>query len=298
METGNGLRQQWLRSVASRYRERFRFMSHLFRRNPLSIVGLAIVGMFLLMAALSPVLATHDPVEPVPMECEQPPSADHWFGTDGVGMDIYSRLVYGVRIDLYVAFLGVLFAVTAGVIIGGVSGYMGGLFDDIVMRFLDAQQAFPTFILALLIVAALGQNLNNLVLVLAVINYPLYARLVRAQMLSLKNTQYADAARCVGNSTPSIIFRHLLPNCMGPIYVQASLNAGWGLLLAASLSFIGFGVKIPTPEWGLMVSQGAHHIIRGHWWMSFFPGLAIFLAVLGFNLLGDGLQDVFDPKRR
>jgi peptide/nickel transport system permease protein len=250
------------------------------------------------MAILAPWIAPYDPVLPHVDHVEQPPSRQHWFGTDHVGMDILSRLIWGTRIDLYVAFAGVLLAVTAGLVIGAVSGYLGGLVDDVIMRLLDSQQAFPTYILALAIVAALGQNVNNLIVVLAIVNYPLYARLVRAQMLSLKNTQFADAARCVGNSTSRIIFKHLLPNCMGPIWVQASINAGWALLLAASLSFIGFGVKIPTPEWGLMVSQGAKAIVRGIWWTSFFPGAAIFLAVLGFNLLGDGLQDVFDPKRR
>jgi peptide/nickel transport system permease protein len=278
--------------------ERLKFASYLFRRNPLSLVGLAIVLLFILVAIFAPVLATHDPVKPDVYNQHLTPSREHLFGTDTLGMDIFSRTVYAARIDLYVAFFGVVFAAVLGVVVGAVAGYFGGLADDLIMRFLDSQQAFPTFILALAIVAALGQNLNNIVAVLVIVNYPGYARLVRAQMLSVRERQYADAARAAGNSTAQVIFKHLLPNCMGPIYVQASLNAGWGLLLAAGLSFIGFGVRVPTPEWGIMVSEGAKEVIYGKWWISFFPGMAIFLSVLGFNLLGDGLQDVFDPKRR
>jgi peptide/nickel transport system permease protein len=166
------------------------------------------------------------------------------------------------------------------------------------MRLLDSVQSFPPYILAMAIVTAAGQDVHNIILVLAFVNFPIYSRLVRAQMLSIKETQYADAARTLGNPPWRMILKHLLPNCLGPVYVQGSINAGWALLLAAGLSFIGLGVRAPTPEWGLMVSMGSRHVVFGQWWVSFFPGLAIFLAILGFNLLGDGLQDVFDPKRR
>lgn len=278
--------------------EQTRFWSYLLKRNPLSIFGVSITVLFLLIALFAPLLATHDPLEPNASAFLQPPSREHWFGTDNAGMDIYSRVVYATRIDLMIAFAGVLIAVLIGVTIGALTGYFGGIVDDVVMRLLDSQQAFPSYILAMAIVPVVGQKISNLIVVLAFVNYPIYARLVRAAMLQVRHTQYADAARCIGNPPLRIIFRHLLPNCLGSVYVQASLNAGWALLMAASLSFIGLGVRVPTPEWGLMVSMGARHIIFGEWWVSFFPGIAIFLAVLGFNLLGDGLQDIFDPKRR
>ncbi len=282
----------------ARLRNRTGYAAYLFRRNPLSLVGLSIIAAFILVAVFAPVLITHDPVAPDGANQVRAPSRQHFFGTDGLGMDVFSRVVWASRIDMLVAVAAVAIAVIVGVPIGAVAGYVGGTFDEVMMRLLDSQQAFPSYILALAIVTATGQSLVNIIFVIAFVNYPIYARLVRAQMLSVKESQYADSARVLGNPRWRIIFRHLAPNCLGPVYVQASLNAGWALLLAASLSFIGLGVRLPTPEWGLMVSNGSRHIIYGEWWVSFFPGLAIFLAVLGFNLLGDGLQDVFDPRRR
>lgn len=275
-----------------------RFLAFLFRRNPLSVAGLAITVLLILMAIFAPWLATHDPLQPNAAAANMPPSSQHWFGTDTSGFDIYSRVIYAARIDLFIAVVGVLFAATIGTALGGITGYFGGTVDFLVMRLLDSLQAFPSYILALAIVPVVGQRMSNLILVLAVVNFPIYARLVRATMLQARELQYADAARCVGNPPLRVIFRHLLPNCMGPVWVNSSINAGWALLLAASLSFIGLGIRVPTPEWGLMVSMGARGIVFGDWWISFFPGAAIFLAVLGFNLLGDGLQDIFDPKRR
>ncbi|MBM3449720.1 MAG: ABC transporter permease [Armatimonadetes bacterium] len=274
------------------------YTAYLFRRNPLSIVGLAIVVLFAIVAFAAPLLITHDPMQPISGNASRPPSAAHWFGTDGLGMDIYSRVVWAARIDMVVAFASVAIAILIGVLLGALSGFAGGMTDDLIMRALDSQQAFPSYILALAIVAAVGQSIPNIVFVVAFVNYPIYARLVRAQMLSVKESQYAQAARVLGNPWWRMVFRHLVPNCLGPIYVQGSLNAGLALLLAASLSFIGLGVRLPTPEWGLMVSQGARQLVFGEWWISVFPGAAIFLAVLGFNLLGDGLADIFDPKQR
>jgi peptide/nickel transport system permease protein len=286
-------------AIALRRRDsRIGYAAYLFRRNPLSLAGLAIVLFFIVIATLAPLIATHDPYAPLAGRPSMAPSRAHYFGTDGLGMDIFSRVVWAARIDMLVAVVAVVLAVLVGVPVGALAAYAGGLVDDVIMRLLDSQQAFPSYILALAIVAATGQSLHNIVVVIAFVNYPIYARLVRAQMLSAKESQYAAAARVVGNPPWRIIFRHLVPNCLGPVYVQGSLNAGWALLLAASLSFIGLGVRLPTPEWGLMVSMGARHTVFGEWWISFFPGLAIFIAVLGFNLLGDGLQDVFDPKRR
>jgi peptide/nickel transport system permease protein len=256
------------------------------------------VLLYIVLALIAPLIVTHDPVTPAPADQSLPPSQSHYFGTDGLGMDVFSRVISATRVDMFVAIVSVALGVLVGVPIGAMAGYLGGVVDDITMRLLDSQQAFPEYILALAIVTATGQSLRNIILVIAFVNYPIYARLVRAQMLSVKESQYADAARVLGNPPWRIVVRHLMPNCMAPLYVQASLNAGWALLLAASLSFIGLGVQIPTPEWGLMVSMGSRHVVFGEWWISFFPGLAILLAVLGFNLLGDGLQDIFDPKRR
>jgi len=286
------------RGFWTRQRANLRYSAYLFRRNPLSVFGLAIVAVFILIAILAPVLVTTDPLEPHSGLTDLPPSATNWMGTDSSGMDIYSRVIYASRVDLMVAGVSVALSLVIGVPVGALSGYFGGVVDDVIMRILDSLQAFPSYILAMAIVAAVGQDLSNIIWVLAFVSFPIYARLIRAQMLSVKESQFAEAARCLGNSPLRIIFRHLLPNCMGPIWVQGSLNAGHALLLAASLSFIGLGVRIPTPEWGLMVSMGSRNVVFGEWWQSFFPGVAIFLAVLGFNLLGDGLQDVFDPKRR
>ena len=286
------------RGFWTRQRANLRYGAYLFRRNPLSVFGLAIVAVFILIAILAPVLVTTDPLEPHSGLTDLPPSATNWMGTDSSGMDIYSRVIYASRVDLMVAGVSVALSLLIGVPVGALSGYFGGVVDDVIMRILDSLQAFPSYILAMAIVAAVGQDLSNIIWVLAFVSFPIYARLIRAQMLSVKESQFAEAARCLGNSPLRIIFRHLLPNCMGPIWVQGSLNAGHALLLAASLSFIGLGVQIPTPEWGLMVSMGSRNVVFGEWWQSFFPGVAIFLAVLGFNLLGDGLQDVFDPKRR
>jgi peptide/nickel transport system permease protein len=286
------------RRTARSWRREFAFLWYLFRRNPLSLVGAGIVGVLILLAVVAPLVAPFNPTEPDVTRALRPPSVTHPFGTDGLGMDVFSRVLTAARLDLYMAIASVALAIIAGVPIGAVSGFAGGVFDEVVMRLLDSVQSFPPYILAMAIVTAAGQDVHNIILVLAFVNFPIYSRLVRAQMLSIKETQYADAARTLGNPPWRMILKHLLPNCLGPVYVQGSINAGWALLLAAGLSFIGLGVRAPTPEWGLMVSMGSRHVVFGQWWVSFFPGLAIFLAILGFNLLGDGLQDVFDPKRR
>jgi peptide/nickel transport system permease protein len=278
--------------------EQLSTMIFLFKRNKMSLVGGAIVLFFILGAVLAPVIAPYDPEFMDISDAFAPPSRAHPLGTNDMGMDILSRILHGARVDLTIAFFGVLGAVMVGVTIGAVCGYYGGWFDMVVMRFLDSQQAFPTILLAVAIATALGPQVRNVIIVLAIVNYPMYARLVRAQVLSLKSSQYVMAARAVGNSGSRIIFRHLLPNCLGPVYVQGSLNAGWAVLMAASLSFLGVGVQVPKAEWGLDISRGAHQVVAGVWWPALFPGIAILLIVLGFNLLGDGLQDVFDPKRQ
>jgi peptide/nickel transport system permease protein len=269
------------------------------KRNPLSLYGTITIGLFLLLGLVGPlVLTAFDPVKPDINSVSLPPSWEHWMGTNALGMDIFTRIVHGVRIDIFIAVLAVTGAIIVGTIYGVVSAYYGGRLDDVMMRILDSVQAFPTIILAIAIAAVLGPSTRNVIFVLIIVNSPIYARLVRSLALSIKTSQFIDAARSVGDGNVKIMVRHLLPNCMGPVYVTGSLNIGWSVLMAASLSFIGLGVQSPTPELGLMINEGARYMVLGEWWMAFFPGLFIFLFVLSASLLGDGLQDVFDPKRR
>jgi len=274
------------------------YILYLVKRNPLSILGMFFLCIFILAAILGPIITPYDPLDSQISETFQPPTKEHWFGTDNTGKDVYSRVIAGARIDLSIAFFSVLLMVAIGVPLGSIVGYFGGLLDEIIMRLLDTIQAFPAFILAMGIVAALGQSIRNVILVIAFVNFPSYVRIVRASMMSLKERQFAEAAKCLGNPPFVIIFKHLLPNCFGPILVQASLNSGWAILTAAGLGFLGLGVRIPAPEWGAMVGIGAEYVVTGEWWMSSFPGLAIMLLVSGFNLLGDTLDDILDPQRR
>lgn len=278
--------------------EALRYTLYLLRRNPLSLAGMLIFLLIVVLAIVGPMITPHDPVKPDLSLASLPPSAEHWMGTNRFGMDIFSRLAHGARIDLMIALVAVVGSVAAGTIIGLVSGYYGGWPDEVIMRFLDSLQAFPTIILAITIAAVLGRSTGNVILILIIVNFPLYARLVRSQVLYQKQAQYVDAARTVGNNDLIIMFKHIMPNCIGPVYVQGSLNIGWSVLMAASLGFIGLGVQPPNPEWGLMVNEGSRQMIFGAWWMAFFPGLFIFLFVLSANLMGDGLHDLTDPRRR
>lgn len=260
-----------------------------------TIVGLVITLFSVLLAILAPMVATHDPILAVPRRAYQPPSREHLMGTDGVGWDVFSRTVYAARVDLYVAFAATLASSVIGTFVGAITGYFGGKLDAVVMRFLDSLQAFPALILAMAVTAAIGRSIPLLIGVIALINFPGYLRVVRGEMKSRKESAYAEAARAVGNPSGRIIFRHLLPNCLAPVFARVPLNAGWAILVTASLSFIGLGVPIPTPEWGAMVADGADGIVTGHWWIALFPGLASMVAILGLNLLGEGLRDLTDP---
>lgn len=285
--------QRW-----SRLHENARYVGYLLRRNPLSLAGLVIFVLIVLLALIGPYLTPYDPVRPDLRLASRPPSAEHWMGTNQYGMDIFTRIVFGARVDLMIALVAVFGSVVAGTVIGLVSGYYGRLLDEITMRILDSVQAFPAIILAIAIAAVLGRGTWNVILILVIVNFPLYARLVRSQVLLQKRSQFVDAARTVGNNDLVIMFKHILPNCVGPVYVQGSLNIGWSVLMAASLGFIGLGVQPPNPEWGLMVNEGSRQMIFGNWWMAFFPGLFIFLFVLSANLMGDALHDLSDPRRR
>ena len=286
------------KSFFSRMLAFLHYYFYLMKRNPLSIVGAIFMGLFIFVAIFGPLLTVYDPVKTDINAMSSAPSFKHWMGTDDLGMDVFTRCIYATRIDLIIAFLGVGGAIIIGTFYGIFSAYYGRWIDELLMRVLDSVQAFPSIILGIAIAAVLGPSTRNVIIVLITVNSPIYARLVRSIALSVKQSQYIDAARTVGNRDFKIIFKHLLPNCMMPIYVTGSLNIGWTVLMASSLSFIGLGAQSPTPEWGLMIKEGARYMVMGYWWMAFFPGLFIFFYVLSASLLGDGLQDIFDPKRR
>lgn len=274
------------------------YVLHVLWNNPLTLVGSLIVFLFTFMAVFAPVISPYGAVEIRLAERLQPPSWTHWMGTDHLGMDVFSRVMFAARVDLVIAVSGVLLAMVVGAPLGAIIGYSRPSVDEVIMRVVDGINAFPMFILALAVAAALGPGVQNVIIVVAFVNFPSYLRLVRGQVLSLKERQFAEAARCVGNPPFRIVFKHLLPNTLGPVLVLACLNSAWAILTAAGLSFVGVGVPLPTPEWGSMVNVGTRYVPSGEWWISFFPGLAISLVVLGFNLMGDSLQDLLDPRRR
>jgi peptide/nickel transport system permease protein len=267
------------------------------RLNGLIIAGIVILAVVALATVFAPLLTEWRPKQIDPINFLEPPMAEHWFGTDSNGMDVFSRALYAARVDLGVAVLAVALAVVVGTFVGLVVGYAGGWVDEVAMRGLDIVQAFPVFILALTVAAVFGNSLINLIVAIGLINAPPYARLMRAEIRSLREHIFVEAAECAGNSRSSILFRHLLPNALTPILVIAPLNCGWAILMLAGLSFVGLGVPVPEAEWGAMISAGAADIVGGRWWTTIFPGFALFGTVLGFNLVGEGLQQ-FAGKRR
>ncbi|MBV9787937.1 MAG: ABC transporter permease [Chloroflexi bacterium] len=267
------------------------------RHNFTSMIGLVLLTIILLAALLAPLIAPYDPYELDLARATLPPNSSHWFGTDQFGHDIFSRVLYGARLDLLIALASVAVSAVIGSVIGGVSGYVGRFVDEATMRLMDMLQAFPRFIFAMGIAFALGPGLLTVIVATAALNIPGYARLMRNLILSLKQTQYAMSAVAIGNSGPRVLFRHLFPNALAPILVTSTLQSGWAILEAAGLSFIGLGVAVPTAEWGVMIAMGLQEFLQGHWWVYTFPGLAIGVTVLAFNLIGDGLQDLLDPRR-
>jgi peptide/nickel transport system permease protein len=268
------------------------------RRNPVTALGFAIVLTLVVLGVLAPLIAPYDPYALNPGAILEGPSRDHLFGTGLFGEDIFSRVLYGIRIDFAIGLGAVAVGLVLGSSVGAISGYLGGRTDEILMRLMDVVAAFPGFILAMGIAGALGPSIPNLIVAIAMVNVPVYARLMRARFLIIRTSQYALAATGVGASRWRILSWHLLPNSVAPIFVQSTLQVGWAILDAAGLSFIGLGVQLPTPEWGVMVSLGVPRIMSGQWWVSLFPGLFIAITVMGFNLIGDGLQDLLDPARR
>jgi len=268
-----------------------------WRRSPLTVAGLALIAILGLIALLAPLLAPSDPLKQVLSTRLDPPSAEHWLGTDQLGRDVLSRMIYGARISLLIGTVVVVLSASVGTFVGMVAGYFGGLLDEALMRLTDVFFAFPALILAMAISGALGPSLNNAMIAIAVVTWPVYARLVRAQVLSLREREYVEAARGLGASGERIMWGHILPNTLAPLLVQASFDMGGAILSAAGLSFIGFGTQPPTAEWGVMISEGRNYIAT-HSWLSLFPGLAILFTVAAFNLIGDGLRDALDPRLR
>ena len=268
------------------------------RGNLVTAVAAAGAVALVLVALIGPALVPYDPVASDVPQALQLPSALHWAGTDQLGRDVFSRLVVAARLDLAIAITAVGISFVIGAVIGSLCGYAGGRLDRAVGRFVDVVMAFPLFVLAMAMVAALGNRVENIVIATAIINLPFYIRFARAEVNVRRNLGWVEAARACGDSHVSVVLRFLLPNVLPAMAVQISLNLGWAILNAAGLSFIGLGVKPPTPEWGIMVAEGARFISTGRWWLVAFPGLALMLAVLCFNLLGDGLRDILDPRMR
>jgi peptide/nickel transport system permease protein len=264
--------------------------------NYVAIMGFVALAIVLAMAVFGPMLVSFEPDRPDPSVTLTGPSRDHPMGTDQYGRDVLSRVVHAARLDLRIAFSITLLALSLGSVIGGIIGFYGGAFEDVVMRVVDVLLAFPGFVLALGITAMLGNSTRNVIIAVAVAYLPYYIRLVRSEMLSLRELEYASAAKVVGVRRIRILLYHLLPNALPIALAQATLTLGWGILDAAGLSFLGVGIRPPTAEWGVLVGEGAQYINSGQWWISVFPGLAILIAVLGFNLVGDWLRDRFGPR--
>jgi peptide/nickel transport system permease protein len=284
---------------APRLRE-IKYLFYMIRRSPLSIAGVIFLGVIIFLA----IAATN--IAPYPNDIQfgihldhrlEAPSSAHFFGTDDLGRDLFSRVLYGFRISLIIGVVVVLVASAIGIFLGALAGFGGPLLDEGIMRITDIFLAIPSLVLALVVAAILGPSLTNAMVAISLVWWPWYARLVRSQTLSLKEQDFVEAARLIGVKTHTILLRHIIPNCIGPIIVQCSLDIGYAILTAASLGFLGVGAQPPMAEWGLMVSYG--RLFFPHWWwVATFPGLAIFLGVLGFNLLGDGLRDILDPRLR
>ena len=289
----------WVERNQSTIRQMKLYM-HTFRRNSSAMLGLGIVIVFLITAAIGPWVVPYpeDAQGTIHLEIKLlPPSAAHWFGTDEVGDDVLTRVIIGARVSLKIGLIITGIAILIGVPLGLIAGLVGGRTDELIMRFTDVFLSVPGLILAIAIVGALGPGIQNAMLALSLVWWPGYVRLVQAKTLSLKNSIYVDAARSMGASNMRIVFVHILPNCSSPIVVKASMAMGLAILGAASLGFLGLGAQPPFPEWGAMISYGRNYL-PDWWWYSFFPGMCIFLTVLGFNLMGDGLRDILDPRSR
>ena len=275
-----------------------RHSRYVLAQNPVTGLAFALFLLIVLAAVFGPQIAPYDPLASNTAQALKPPSAQHWFGTDQLGRDVFSRVIVATRLDFFIAVASVVLVFLMGGLAGVAAGFFGGWTDRIVGRIADTIMAFPLFVLAMGIVAALGNKVQNIVLATAIVNFPLYARIARAEANVRRDAGFVEAARLSGNADWRILVSQILPNVIPILVVQMSLTMGYAILNAAGLSFIGLGVRPPTPEWGIMVAEGAAFMVSGQWWNAFFPGAALMIAVFCFNLLGDGLRDIVDPRRR
>ncbi len=266
-------------------------------KQPLALTGLIIITFFLVVAIIGPILAPYTPTEMAPSAARQAPSADHWFGTDEFGRDVFTRLLYGARISFQVGVISVGIAAIIGVTLGLIAGYFGGWLDNVISLLMDVLFAFPTILLAIALMTAMGDGIVNVMIAIGLVNAPAFMRVVRGSVLSIRNTAYIESALSVGATSGTIVRRHVFPNVTAPLIVHASLNFATAVLAEASLAYLSLGNKPPSPSWGSMVSTG-YTILQIAPWAALFPGIAIGLTVLGFNLLGDGLRDALDPRIR
>jgi peptide/nickel transport system permease protein len=271
---------------------------YILGENRVTAFAFGLLVLIVFAALFGPYIVPYDPLASDTAQALKAPSAAHWFGTDQLGRDIFSRVIVATRLDFFIAIASVALVFAMGGLAGIASGYFGGWTDRIVGRIADTIMAFPLFVLAMGIVAALGNTVQNIIIATAIVNFPLYARVARAEANVRREAGFVQAARLSGNSEMRILLVHILPNIMPIMIVQMSLTMGYAILNAAGLSFIGLGVRPPTAEWGIMVAEGASFMVSGEWWIALFPGLALMIAVFCFNLLGDGLRDIVDPQRR
>ena len=278
-------------------RQRLPRIMRRFLRNGPAVFSLVIVSLMILVALLAPAITQYAPSDVSYTDITAAPSAQHLFGTDELGRDVFARVVYGARISLTVGFLATFGAAVVGALVGIISGYLGGWIDEIIMRFVDAMLALPFLVLAIVVAAVLGPSLQNTILAIAIVSLPGFARIARGEVLAIKERDFVQAAQALGAATSRTLRRHILPNISGPLIVQVTLSTAQAILTESSLSFLGLGVQPPTPAWGSMLNT-AKGYLDGAPWMALFPGLAIFLTVLGLSLLGDGLRETFNPRQR
>jgi peptide/nickel transport system permease protein len=278
--------------------ERKHIILRRFMQNRLAVVGLVVVAFFYAVGIVAPLISRYDPQHIQGGHRDKAPDAEHWLGTDRNGRDVYARLVVGARVSLSVGFVAVVIIMSIGILLGAVSGYFGGWVDSGIMRLTDILLAIPQILLLISAAALFKASLTTTIVVIGVTSWPGAARLIRGQFLALRDQEYVTAARTIGAPSWRIITKHLLPNTLAVIIVEATLWLSYAIILEASLSYLGLGVQIPTPSWGNMLQDGQRELLAGAWWLTFFPGMAIFLVVMAFNLMGDGLRDAFDPRLR
>ncbi|MGV9801618.1 ABC transporter permease [Mycobacterium sp. NPDC003449] len=278
-------------------RAAWRGLRRFLTSSPAAFTGTAIVIAFIVVGALAGVVGRTDPLQVFGNDVLAPPGGAHWFGTDGNGMDVFSRTIHAIRIDLLVSVTAVAVSLVVGVGLGLIAGYRGGWFEMVLLRVMDVLQAFPAIILALAVVAASQKSIIAVILVIAVLDTPVFIRMTRGQVLRVREAMYVEAARATGNRPWRIMWRHIMPNTLPPLIIQTSVRLAWSVMVVSSLAFVGVGIQVPTPEWGAMIRHGSQFITSGEWWPSVFPGLALMLLVLGFNLLADAIQDHLDPRK-